>query len=251
MEFGHVRINYKKQGSGRPVVLIHGAAENLSFWKEQVAALGKLCQVLSIDLPGHGESSRMNEEPTIDTYAALVRDFSRSLALKGCVYVGHSMGGAIALKLALDYSSEIAGTVLANTGAKLGVLPEILSGLRSDPERTFSKIIMPMGLPQGSEVSKFVVSESLRCSSEQALQDFWACNMFDVRNRLGEIRVRCLVIGGGMDKLAPRKWADFLKQKIPNSRLVLVEDSYHYTMLENPAKFNAALTDFLATLSKD
>jgi pimeloyl-ACP methyl ester carboxylesterase len=80
------------------------------------------------------------------------------------------------------------------------------------------------------------------------LGDFRACDAFDVRERLGDISVPTLVIGGKDDRLTPPKFSEYLREHIPNARLLLVEEAGHMVMLEQPAVVTEAIADFLATL---
>jgi pimeloyl-ACP methyl ester carboxylesterase len=80
------------------------------------------------------------------------------------------------------------------------------------------------------------------------LGDFRACDAFDVRERLGDISVPTLVIGGTEDRLTPPKFSEYLREHIPNTQLLLVEEAGHMVMLEQPAVVTEAIADFLATL---
>ena len=104
-----------------PLVLVHGAGGTHLLWP---AALRRLAEtsVYALDLPGHGRSEG-SAQPRIDRYAEAVDDFLQTIGLHQAVIAGHSMGGAVALQLGLDYPGRIAGLVLIATGPRLPVAP--------------------------------------------------------------------------------------------------------------------------------
>lgn len=240
-----LRIEVKDEGKGKPLILIHGACENISFWKNQISFLSNYFRVIAPNLPGHGMSSRLSDY-TIESFSDSLSSLISALGLREVSVVGHSMGGAIAMRLALDHPELIINLVLANTGAKLGVLNSILEGLAKDPVSTLEKVIAPLGLKNvPDDVKSIVLDGFFKCGARQALADFKACNMFDVRNRIHEIDVPTLIVAGDRDGLTPLKWSIFLRDRMPNSRMVCFEGCYHYSMLERPESFNMAILRFL------
>ena len=87
-----------------------------------------------------------------------------------------------------------------------------------------------------------------KASAQATYADFQANNNFDVMNRLGEIRVPTLVIGGGEDRMAPRKFVEFLSNGIPGARLEMLDPCGHYPQVEQEESFNRVLESFLAAL---
>ena len=97
---------------------------------------------------------------------------------------------------------------------------------------------MPATLAQGAEAFA-------RNSGSILEGDFLACDSFDVMREISAIRAPTLVICGEDDHLTPVKYARFLQETIPDARLVTIQGAGHMVMLEKPADFNRALTDFL------
>jgi pimeloyl-ACP methyl ester carboxylesterase len=174
--------------------------------------------------------------------------FLKGLELNTVIPVGHSIGGAVAMQLALDFPSQVQALILIGTGAKLGVYPAILEGLRLNYGRAINLTIGQMAFAKNTD-SKLIErakQEALRCSPEVSLADFQACNAFDLRKRLSEIAVPTLILVGDEDKLTPPKWSRYLNEHISNSRLEVIPGAGHFVQQEQPEAVNHAISTFLA-----
>lgn len=162
------------------------------------------------------------------------------------VLVGHSMGGAIVQRFALNHTSTAEGLVLVGTGARLRVLPRILEGLLSDFDST---VDMLLGYAYAEDAPSQLVEsdkrEWLANPPEVIHGDFLACDNFDVMERLGEIRCPTLVLCGEDDLLTPAKYGRYLEENIPNATLNIVPGAGHMVMLEQPEQVNRAIEEFL------
>ncbi len=90
-------LSYQLQGEGKAVVLLHGFCESKHVWHNIVADLSKIFKVISIDLPGFGESELCSDKPSIENFARSVQDVLIHLQVESSVLIGHSMGGYVAL----------------------------------------------------------------------------------------------------------------------------------------------------------
>lgn len=250
VNIGGMSIAYEESGSGKSVVLVHGACENASFWNHQ-KVLSDRYRIITLDLPGHGKSKPLDGEALVRTYSKLVSEFVAKTCPDKAVLVGHSMGGAITLLNAIEHSHNLKGAVLVCTGAKLGVLPSIREGLRSRFEETVKYVVGPRQFSSKTnlETIRFVTNEILKCNSFVAASDYEACNSFDVRQKLHSISIPTLIIAGEEDKMAPTTWSTYLKENIPKSKLVVMRDTSHLPMLEKPSEFNRHLNEFVMSLN--
>ena len=103
------------QGSGPPLVFIHGWACNRNHWREQIPVFAADHTVVALDLPGHGESTGTRATWTVAQYGDDVAAVVRKLGLDHVVLVGHSMGGPVALEAARRLGSTVAGIVVVDT----------------------------------------------------------------------------------------------------------------------------------------
>jgi pimeloyl-ACP methyl ester carboxylesterase len=234
----------RESNSGPALVLIHGAGGSRLHWPPQLRRLAG-ATVYTLDLPGHGRSAGAGCD-TIEGYVAVILSFLDGVALDSAVIVGHSMGGAVAQKLALAQRERVASLVLVGTGARLRVDPAILEGIRQDFERTVDLITQYAWSPGADPSLTELGREALLATGPDVLLgDFLACDRFDVMDRVGEIDVSALIIGGSADRLTPLKYSRFLDERMPRARLVTVEGAGHMVMLERPEEVVGAIKEFV------
>jgi len=234
-----------RMGKSVPLVYIHGSGCDGSLWDSQLERIGGY----AIDLPGHGLSDEAQIESVYD-YAFYVAKVTENLVGKA-IFLGHSLGGAIAQSLYLDFRKAVKGLILVGTGARLRVLPAILSGLKNKSEETVNMFVeMSFGRIEGFEN---MIEETKRQFIERIevlLRDLTICDKFDLLDnyKKGEISVDVptLIIVGENDKLTPIKYAQFFKSVIPQAQLVVIKDAGHMVMLEKPIEFNKAVLDFIS-----
>jgi len=242
-------LNFISHGAPHDAVFVHGAGGNSLLWKRMLEGLSGGSRALAIDLPGHpsGEITCRS----VGEYAEVVHQFLIDAHLNRPVLGGHSMGGATVLTLALSHPDDIGGLVLVGTGAKLGVAPEILDGLKSNPMRTIENIITPWSF---SSIDLSLGRESRAALSVSNLpvflNDYQACTRFDVRKDLSNISTGTLVVCGDKDRMTPPKFSHYLNANIPGSELRFVKDSGHMLPLEKPEALATLVQAFLAGLTR-
>ena len=249
---GSERIFYTHRTSSTPgaphLILVHGAGGDHLHWGAAVRNL-RSASVYGLDLPGHGRSGGSGCR-SIDDYAAFVARFIDALRLKRVIIAGHSMGGATAMTTALNYPQQVAGLILVGTGARLRVLPKILEGTLDDFENTVELICEYAYARQAPRELVHQGQQHMRQVHPQTIHDdFAACNMFDIAQRLGEIRCPTLILCGTEDMLTPPKYATFLAERIAGAELKLVEGAGHMVMVEKAGEVAEAMSTALAKWS--
>lgn len=237
------------QGQKPPVILIHGAGGTHLYWPSEVRRLAGY-RLYALDLPGHGKSGGRGQQ-SISAYVEQLIEWMNAIQLHGAVFIGHSMGSAIGLSLALDYPDQVLGLGLVGSGSRLKVAAAILDAAAS--ETTFQNAVDQVVSNSFSEkTAPGLVEQAAKRMAETRPSvlygDFLACNSFDVTERLGEIDQPTWIACGAEDRMTPRRYSQFLADHIPGSSMKIFPDAGHMLMLEQPQIFANALSDFLASL---
>ncbi len=237
-------------GDGPPICFVHGSGGSRDVWSPQ-RQLADRSPVVRLDLSGHGESDDINADPGYVTLSAYASDvIAVADATDAEVLVGSSLGGAVIMHTLLERDFEADAAVLTGTGARLGVLEDLLVWLESDFDRAIEFLHGPDRLfhDPGPELREHSMDRMADCGQAVTRRDFLTCHEFDVRDRVSEIDVPTCAVYGEYDQLTPPWFHEYLADEIPECDLVEIEDAAHLTMLEQPAAFNAALDQFLDSI---
>lgn len=227
------------------LVFIHGSGGSNILWDNQVKTFGDRANLLALDLPGHGRSPGIGTK-TVPEYTEAVMAFINELNMPNPIPAGLSLGGAITLQLLLDYPERFSAGVLLCTGAKLKVMPMIFETIEKNFP-AFVESIKQTAISRKTNPALIqpLLDSNLKTPPQLAFDDFQACDRFDVRERLAEIKVPVLVVSGEDDLLTPPKYAEYLAAKIVGARRAHILDAGHLLPLEKPEELNQALRSFL------
>ena len=232
-----------------PIVLIHGAGGTGLFWPSEIRRLAGY-RVIAPDLPGHGKSVGAGCQ-SIGQYSLALIDLLDKMDLYQAVFVGHSMGGAIALQLALDYPDRVVGLSLFATGATFEIPHYLVEDAAND--LTYISVI------------NWLAAHSFNASADERLVqlgmdrlaeirgsvlygDLLACETFDVIASVSNIRCPVQIICGSEDRLTPPRFSHFLASRIPHSWLNLVNQAGHMLIWEQPLVTANLLWSYLDNL---
>jgi pimeloyl-ACP methyl ester carboxylesterase len=235
-----------------PVVLIHGAGGTNLHWPHNIRRLPEY-RIFAPDLPGHGKSQGLGQQD-IKAYSKEIVNWLNRIDIYRAVFIGHSMGGAIALTLALECPERTLGLGLIATGARLGVNPDLLQKL--SVEATFPTAVEQIvAWSHAKSVSQEHLAQLTRHLLENRYTvlhgDYLACNQFNIMDALSNISVPACIICGEDDKMTPPKYSEYLAQKLPNASLHLIPDAGHMVMFEQSSILEKTLEEFLKTVPYD
>jgi len=207
-------------------------------------------RIYAIDLPGHGKSEGIGLQ-SIPDYARSVLDFMEALKIHKAVFVGHSMGGAVALWLGIHHPSLTLGLGLISTAPRLRVAPELVSSssvAATLPEAIKNTINMAFG-PHADPRTRELAAQRMAETRYPVLHgDFLACNIFDESSLLGRAKAPALIVCGSEDRMTPARYSEVLHSRLKKSLLYIVDGAGHMVMLEQPMAVANILNLFLNSL---
>ncbi len=231
------------------VVLVHGAGSDHRCWPTEVRRLAGW-RVLAVDLPGHGRSTGRPRQ-SVAAYTQDLLAFLSELGIYRAVLVGHSLGAAVALHLALEQPDLLAGLGLVSACAHL-VAPPSLIEYFSNP------LTIPLAIqlfqewafsPQAAPTQVERGLETLRAARPAVLAGDWqAYERYDLGGDLSQVGAPAWVVTGGDDRLTPLPCAHFLAAHLA-ARLQIVPCAGHMLLSERPLAVAAGLRAFLDSLS--
>ncbi|HEV2752860.1 MAG TPA: alpha/beta fold hydrolase [Solirubrobacteraceae bacterium] len=266
------RVTYRTAGSGPVIVLLHGITGTNDTWRTVIGPLAERHTVLAPDLLGHGGSARPHGDYSLGAYASGVRDLLLALGHDRATFVGHSLGGGVAMQAAYQFPERCERLVLVSSGG-LGrevsallraatvpgsevVLPLLTSTRVLGAGRAVARLIARAGLRPGADLEEIarghasLADKDARRAFVQTVRSVMdpGGQRVDARDRLYLAQVvPSLIVWGERDPLIPAVHGRRAAQRMPDSRFELFERAGHFPQLHDPGRFVAVLQNFLAT----
>ena len=244
----NTKISYRfdfNEARKRNLLLIHGACCDSSVFLGLRDNLIEKFNIMSIDLNGHGKSEGEGFRSVMD-HAFTCAKLLENKRLGRWDIMGHSLGGAIALTLALYRPDLIESLILVATGSRLRIpesfLSEVKKGNNYDLNREFLRNSLFDGLDDNILIPLLEIMQSI--NPVVVYKDWLAADSFDVSRRLKSIKTRCLLICGENDPLTPLKYHEHLNSEIPESKLCVFQACGHWPFIEKPELFLDQLNKF-------
>lgn len=232
---------------GQRVLYIHGTGCNARVFERHMTVLADTHELVAIDLPGHGQSAGSGFRGVAD-HAAYCAGLIRALGWDHCVVAGHSLGGGIALALAIYDAELVSGLMLIDTGARLRVAPEIIRNARAIASGTSDARANPrLGFAASTPAS---VVEQIRaltsdCDPAVTVKDWIADDTCDFMSRIATLAVPTLAICGNEDQLTPLRNHTYFKDQMAQCTLKVIDNAGHWPYAEQPEEFDGQVRDFL------
>ena len=268
---GH-EVAFRKVGDGPAVVLVHGIAGCSQTWAPLIDRLADRYTVIAPDLLGHGESAKPRGDYSLGAYASGIRDLLVMLDVEQATFVGHSLGGGVAMQLGYQFPQMCERLVLVASGG-LGkevspllrfiaapgseyLLPLVLTPRIHGVAGTVGGFLGRLGF-QADPLWQEIWASWTRLTDARAQRAFVhtiravidvAGQRVSARDRLYLAReVPTLIVWGEKDAVIPAEHGRVAHELMPGSRLELVPEAGHFLPVEQPDVLAAILQDFLST----
>jgi pimeloyl-ACP methyl ester carboxylesterase len=267
IEVSGASLYYEVNGSGPPLVLVHGGGCTHRDWHGLVAALSGDLTVLTLDLRCHGQSSGSLAECTVERWASDVNALIEALNLAPAVLVGHSLASRIVVEAASQKPPNAAGLILLDGSRSMGgpaaTEPTVPEALHSSPSLATIAVVLA-GPYADSKVRQHVLAALSAHSMELltacvAVYDAWDAECADTVFAVLPPALPMLAVQSTYhDKFTPRRYLtsktqstpylDFLRTARPSIQIEILPDTGHFSMLERPADISALIRAFAASL---
>lgn len=257
LQLQDLALYYEVTGDGSPLLLIHGLGSSSRDWEMQIEPFAKVYQVITLDLRGHGQSGKPPGPYSIRMFAEDTAALVRRIDILPAHVVGISMGGMVAFELAVHFPQLLRSLTIVNSYPEMRVetLQEHLQvwrrflilellGMRG-MGRMLGGRLFPF--PEQSDLRETFVSRWAQNNKRAYRESLRAILNWDVESRLGEIDCPVLVVASDQDYVTVEEKRVYTA-KIPNAKLVIIEDARHAVTAERPDQFNTVLRDFLTSI---
>jgi len=242
----NLRINYKIVGSGPTILILHGWGSNSEKWQKVGELLTeKKFKVIIPDLPGFGKTQELPDAWSLENYSDFVKEFVLALNLDKFYLLGHSFGGAVAIKFSLKSPRKIeklflvAAACIRKKTIKKWMLIRISKFLK-----IFS--FLPFYPLARKAFYKFIVRDSEYQYQEGVMKkSFLKIINEDLSQVLISIKIPTIIIWGAKDDTTLIEDAYFMEKEIKNSKLVIISEGDHYLEQKKPEKLAEIILDFL------
>lgn len=224
-------------------IFIHGSGGGPGSWHRQER---RFEGAAILTLPGHGE---LESEP-IDSAAGYAEWAAGMIAAidPPRMLIGHSLGGAIALELAIRQPELVDGLVVIAAGARLPVPDDVLARVRDDFAAERERLVIAAYLAADERTHQRLRDQIEAAGPATLAADYAACAGFDARPRLADVRAPALVIAGADDTLTPTWLSKELAEALPAADMVLIPEAGHMVIDEQGASVNLLIAAYLARL---
>ena len=242
-----LNINYIDEGEGKTIVLFHGWGANKEAFTPIIKKLSAYMRVVALDFPGFGKSDEPSAIWDVDTYAEFMKNFINKADCEGAIWLGHSFGGRVIIKLFDKMATKPSRIVLVDSA---GIKPKRgldyyvkVYSYKIGKKILKLPVINKTGLYEklvknaGSSDYK-ALSENMRATMSRVVNE-------DLRHHLPHIGVPTLLIWGDKDTATPIGDAHIMDSLLPDSGIVTLEGAGHFSYLDRPGKFFAALEYFV------
>ena len=246
-----LNINYIDEGSGEVVVLLHGWGSNITLFQSMTKLLSSKYRVIAMDMPGFGESDEPSTPWNVDNYVDFVIKFLKNFDVKSAVFLGHSFGGRVIIKMFERKSLpfEITKIILADS-----------AGVK--PKKTLKQKAKIKTYKIGKAVLNFAPVKALfpdaldKLRSKSGSADYNAASPVmrqtlvrvvneDLTHIFPKVTPPTLLIWGENDTATPVSDACLMEKLMPDAGKVVFPNCGHYSFLEKQFEFNRVLASFM------
>jgi pimeloyl-ACP methyl ester carboxylesterase len=249
-ELDSVRIHYTNCGSGEQALLfVHGWSSDETVWKKQAPELSKSIRVITVDLPGHGQSDQPEIAYTMDYYARTLHAVLRDAAVKKAVLFGHSNGALVVRQFYRLYPQEVSGLVIVDGSLRpvgdAAAMEKFIAPLRApDYAENAGKFIDRITAPMKDPAERAAVKTMMLRTPQRVAVSEMEATLDPALWKSDKIEVPLLVVLA-KSPFWTSDYETFVRSLAPKLQYETFENVSHFLMLDKPREFNETVLAFL------
>lgn len=249
LEIDGMKLNYKKQGQGKTVVLLHGWGGCADSFLPVFNHLSGTHEVYAIDFPGFGQSDPPTVPWDVTDYTEMLHKFFMLLNIETAALIGHSFGGRVSILFSAKHPQLVEKVVLADSA---GIIPKRGWKYHFNVYKfKLAKKLFLMFSSKGTQEERLEAfyrkhgSSDYKQAGSAMRQTFVKVVNQDLRGYLPQIKASTLLIWGDEDKDTPLYFGQIMEKEIPDAGLVVFKGAGHFAYLDRVNDFNIIVSKFL------
>ena len=251
-------LHYEVDGRGQPLILLHCWLGSWQFWRSTMEYLAsrRPWRLYALDFWGFGESDKRKEIYEIRDYVSMVLQFMDEMGIARAPIFGHSMGGTVAMSVALDHPDRVTQVAVTGSpmdGESLSLLLKLAGwewvGRLLWRYPALMNLVLwgysPFVATRQSGIHRQMMEHVARSTWMSFSRSIASLRRTDLRPRLPNVHIPTLGIYGSKDGVVNPNQADVIRALVPDSRVEVFEGAKHFPMLGEPERFHQLLAEFL------
>lgn len=253
--FSKGTLHYKTEGQGPAIVFIHGHMESAKIWQKFSRKLNARFRLIRINLPGHGKSSVFSDSHSMEFMAEAVYAVLQHEKVEKALFIGHSMGGYVALALAESHPDILKGLVLfssisfADSAERQNDRERAMKAADAHKMKYITSVIPNLFFERSGLKANKRIFKLVKIAAKQPKEGIIAAihgmrNRIDRTHILRDLKIPILFIAGQDDFLIPLESIVEMNNRVPNAKLIVIENCGHAGFYEQEKESYKAIQEF-------
>lgn len=242
-------VHYEVWGRGRPLILLHGWLGSWRYWMQTMESLASGCRTYAIDLWGFGDSAKHKARYNMVSYVRLLNDFMNAMGIEQASCIGHALGGAVALIFASRRPERVEKLVTVSTPLQATAISPrlrsfsntIASQVVLKQDNAWIKRLLSLAKADQSEIT----NEAAKADPDALSESMRSLAVVDLLKEFNRVKSQQLSVLGHQDPLINAELTTKLNDNRYNARAIVLSNSRHFPMLEEPPQFHRLMRDLL------
>lgn len=240
------RLHYVEAGTGPAILLTHSGGASLYEFEANIERLAKVGRVIAWDLPGHGDSEPLTRHLPVSGYTDAAIALMDALRIDRAHVVGCSIGGLLAIDMAVNHPARIAKAVIVDSQLRTHQWWvdhwAMVEDMFTEVVQPFEKVALRFKALTPATLRRWNIDRS-KAGAKTLMDVVWAARDYDVLTEIAKVKTPVMTLIGGVGPACD--CVDDFRRLLPHGRLEVMEGCGHFPMIDEPEAFDALLTEFL------